>query len=85
MPHLYYCINDTILEIKKHADRLDQKVDKYMENGSGWIVEDVKQLDVMIAIYNPMYAVGLYYISPTPSSSHLSESDDDDYVDWRHI
>ena len=77
--------NDTILEIKKHADRLDQKVDKYMQNGSGWIVEDVKQLDVMIAIYNPMYAVRLDYISPTPSSSHLSESDDDDYVDWRHI
>ena len=74
--------DDAIVEIKKHVDRLDEKVDKYIQNGSGWIVEDVKQLDVMIAIYNPIYTARSYYKSPKPSSSHLSESDDDNLIDW---
>ena len=65
-------------------DRLDHKVDKYMQNGSGWVVEYVKQLDVMIAIYNPMCAVGSHYKSPELSSSDLSNSDDDEF-DWRDI
>ena len=73
--------DDVIVEIKKHVDRLDEKVERYMQNGSGWVVEDVKQLDVMIAIYNPIYTVR----SESDGDNLIIRSDDDDYIDWRYI
>ena len=77
-------LDDTSKEIKKHIDRLDTKVDEFLRNGSGWVVENIKQIDVMMTKYNPMSYM-FYSNPPETSTSNLSESDSDsdgDY-DWK--
>ena len=56
-------------EIKKHINGLDIEVDKYVRNGSGWVVESVRQIDVMITKYNPtMFS----YVDDTPPDTSTS-------------
>ena len=41
-------------EIQKHIDALLDKVDKYTRNGSGWVVDSVNGISVMMTKYSPM-------------------------------
>ena len=76
--------DDTAEEIKKHIDRLDNKVDEFIRNGSGWVVENVKQIDVMMTKYDPMSY--MFYSNPLGTSTSIlpeSDSDSDGDYDWK--
>ena len=40
--------------IKDHVEILEVKVDNYMQNGSGWVINSVNQINVMITTYDPI-------------------------------
>ena len=40
--------------VKKHTTHIVEKVEKYVRNGSGFLVENVYMIKVMTAKYNPM-------------------------------
>ena len=41
-------------EVESHIKSLVFKIEKYRENGSGWLVEGVSAINIMITKYNPM-------------------------------
>ena len=44
---------DPEAEVRKHIDLIDSKVDNYITNGSGWLVDNVRVINVMMTKYNP--------------------------------
>ena len=40
--------------INKHVDSLMEKVDTYLENGSGWAVLKINSINIMITKYSPI-------------------------------
>ncbi|MCP4486658.1 MAG: hypothetical protein GY820_04960 [Gammaproteobacteria bacterium] len=45
---------DPEAEVREHIDLLDSKVDKYINNGSGWLVDNVRVINVMMTKYNSL-------------------------------
>ena len=45
---------DTEKEVKEHITLLISKIEKYIRNGSGWLVDNVKMINVMMTKYHPM-------------------------------
>ena len=41
-------------EVKGHVQRIASKIDKYIKNGSGWSVDRVNAISVMITKFNPL-------------------------------
>ena len=41
-------------EVKGHIDLIDSKIDKYTRNGSGWLVDSVRVINVMMTKYSPI-------------------------------
>ena len=41
-------------EVQEHIRDIILKIERYMKNGSGWLVENVKTIHLMITKYNPM-------------------------------
>ena len=44
-------------EVKEHITLLISKIEKYIRNGSGWLVDNVKMINVMMTKYHPMGVV----------------------------
>ena len=40
--------------VREHMNLIDIKIDKYIQNGSGWTVDNVKAMNVMMTRYNPI-------------------------------
>ena len=45
---------DAVTEVKEHIKLIDSKIDKYIRNGSGWTVESVRVINVMMTKFNPI-------------------------------
>ena len=45
---------DILPVLKSHAEILEVKVDNYLQNGSGWVVDSVDQINVMLTSYDPI-------------------------------
>ena len=41
-------------KVEEHIFRLMPKIERYIRNGSGWIVMGLKNIDIMMTTYNPM-------------------------------
>ena len=54
-------------ELIKYSDALVDKIDKYLINGSGWVVDSVESMNIMMTKYNPIGA-GTYIKLPAEIS-----------------
>lgn len=57
-------LQDTHISIAPHISQIEKKVDEYVKNGSGWIVEGVKELTIAISPYQPLYNTGSFINLP---------------------
>ena len=46
--------NNALEMVKEHLNKLVQKIDTYIRNGSGWSVVTVSEMSIMTTKYNPM-------------------------------
>ena len=51
------------LQLKIALRRLWQNIDNYEENGSGWVVDSLRELDLHVVSYDPLRA-GIYLALP---------------------
>ena len=59
-------LEDTHISLTSHISTIERKVEEYVRNGSGWIVEGVKEVAIAISPYQPLYNSGGSYI-PLPA------------------
>ena len=55
--------NPLELQLKVALRRLWHQIDRYEENGSGWVVDRLRELDIHIVAYDPLRA-GIYLTLP---------------------
>ena len=41
-------------KVQEHINLIIPKIERYIKNGSGWIVSGLKNIDIMMTKYNPM-------------------------------
>ena len=75
---------DTTASVRMHVEQLIEKISKYIRDGSGWVVNGVTGIDIMIAKYNP---TGAAKFIPLPDElkgkrSIINIQNDDDHCFW---
>ena len=62
------------LQLKVSLRRLWQKIDTFEENGSGWVVDRLTELDLHLVSYDPLcagiYCAGIYAVCCAEQSQH---------------
>ena len=56
-------LETTQISIASHVEHIEGKVDDFIRNGSGWVVEGVKEITIAISPYQPLYNSGGSFIS----------------------
>ena len=60
-------LEETEIVISSHISEIELKVDNFLRNGSGWVIEGVREITISISPFEPFYTSGGSYI-PLPSA-----------------